>query len=63
MMTQEQHFWTSHYRSAAIKSHFVRLVTTGNITADELEKLIARRPEVWGRFSDWIAKLPREDNR
>ena len=57
-LTQEEHFWKSHRRNADINNHFMELVRTNNITANELEALIARRPEIWGRFANWIDKLP-----
>jgi hypothetical protein len=50
-------FWRSHRRMAAGNETFMHLVQTG-LTREELEKLIAKRPGVYGRFSNWLNKLP-----
>jgi hypothetical protein len=33
------------------------------LTADDLEKLIARWPERWGVFEPWVEKLREEEKR
>jgi len=39
---------------------FLELVDhpTNPITRADLEAMIARRPERWGRFAPWLEKLP-----
>jgi hypothetical protein len=36
---------------------FLQLVSDGMTRAD-LEKLIAKRPALWGRYAEWLGKLP-----
>jgi hypothetical protein len=58
-MTQEQMFYTASRRSADANQGFLNLVADG-MTKQELEKNIARRPALWGRWSNWLAVLPDE---
>jgi len=56
--TQEQMFYASHRRSADANDTFLEIVSDG-LTADELQRHIAKRPEVWARFENWLPKLPK----
>jgi hypothetical protein len=56
-MTQIQHFWTAHRKNADINETFLYMVEHG-LTADDLRKNIERRPSLWGRFSNWLDRLP-----
>jgi hypothetical protein len=57
MKTQYQHFWSAHRNHADGNNTFLELVK-GGMTAVELKALIAKRPSLWGRFSNWVGKLP-----
>jgi hypothetical protein len=56
-MTQLQMFYKAHRNIADANELFLQFVDEG-LTRAELEKLIARRPSLWGRFSHWLPKLP-----
>ena len=60
-----------YHRTVRLKAEtdmvFMEMVNheTNPLTRDELLKLIARRPALWGRFSAWLDQLPAdfdEDN-
>tara|TARA_R110000824_G_scaffold379016_2_gene570830 strand:- start:5010 stop:5189 length:180 start_codon:yes stop_codon:yes gene_type:complete len=55
--TQKQMFYNAHRKIAEANEQFLEFVKEG-LTKAELIKLIARRPELWGRFKNWIPKLP-----
>jgi arsenate reductase-like glutaredoxin family protein len=61
-MTQEQMFWKAHRQIADANETFMQLVKDG-MTREELKKNIEKRPELWGRFSNWLEKLPTETNK
>jgi hypothetical protein len=50
-------YYAAVRNAADVALTFVEMVKAG-LTRNELEKLIARRPALWGRFSSWIPKLP-----
>lgn len=56
-MTQEELFWDSHRKISECNQLFLDFVA-GGMTAKELEENIRKRPGLWGRFSNWLDKLP-----
>jgi len=46
---------TSNYARSC--ETFLEMVEDG-LTREELTKLIAKRPSLWGRFEHWLPKLP-----
>ncbi|MDD2751016.1 hypothetical protein [Acidithiobacillus sp.] len=58
-ISQMQHYWAAHHKIAAQDRAFMEMVTdpVNPITDHDLEALIAKRPEVYGRFSNFIGKL------
>ena len=56
--SQEQMFYQAHRRIADGNMAFMELVKAGDITRSELQRLIAKRPEVYTRFSAFLATLP-----
>lgn len=57
MKTQTQIFYDERKKIAGADELFMEMVKEG-MTRDELVKLIEKRPELWGRFSNWIGVLP-----
>ena len=55
--SQRQMFYASHRKIADANELFLEFVSEG-LTKVDLERLIARRPSLWGRFSNWLPKLP-----
>ena len=55
--TQEQQFWQAHRKIADGNEAFLFLVQEG-MTREELQTNINRRPSLWGRFANWLDKLP-----
>jgi len=49
-------FYREHRRIADLNSAFLDMINDG-MTKHELEKLIEKRPNVYGRFSSWIERL------
>jgi hypothetical protein len=56
-MTQLQMYYRSVAQAHECNMTFLFFVEQG-MTAPELRALIARRPELWGRFENWLDKLP-----
>jgi len=58
-MTQLQHFWKAHRKIADRDAAFFELVNhpTNPMTNADLKALIARRPEVYGRYAGFVGKL------
>jgi hypothetical protein len=57
--TQERLFWEAHDRIAGVNELMLDLLYGENpITDAELEKLIEKRPDVYGRFSGYLGKRP-----
>jgi len=54
---QKAMFYHSHKKIAEANQFFLDRVKEG-MTRGELEKLIQKRPSLWGRFSSWLEKLP-----
>jgi hypothetical protein len=63
-MTQSQHFELSRRKIAALNSAFMEMVNCREnpLTRGDLEKLIAKRPHIYGRFSGFLDKLPKEES-
>ncbi len=57
MPTQEQRYYQAERRSARLNLAFLELVRDG-LTREELQRNIARRPTLWGRFEGFLDKLP-----
>lgn len=59
-LTQKQHFELARRRIAARNEAFMEMVNhpTNPMTRRDLEALIERRPEVYGIYSGFLAKLP-----
>jgi hypothetical protein len=56
-MSQMALFWKSHRQVSDANETFLSMVESG-MTKSELEALIRKRPALWGRFSNWLGKLP-----
>ena len=56
-MNQLQHFYHAHRKIADANELFLDLVADG-MTRENLQTNIKRRPELWGRFSNWLDILP-----
>lgn len=50
--TQNEFFYDAEQKSFNRNKIFLHLVETG-LTKQELEKLIIKNPQTWGRFSNW----------
>lgn len=57
METQLQIFYEESHNLAEVQIQFLEFVKDG-LTRQELQRNIDRRPELWGRFSNWLEKLP-----
>jgi hypothetical protein len=57
MPTQHQMAFEAQQRIAKQNEVFMQMVRVG-MTRAHLEKLIAMRPSLWGRFSNWLESLP-----
>jgi peptidoglycan hydrolase-like protein with peptidoglycan-binding domain len=56
--SQHDMFYRAGRQRAQADGVFLHLVKTG-LTAPELEKLIAKRPSVWGKYRNWLDTLPK----
>ena len=56
-MNQIQMYYAAVRRGGELNELFLELVRDG-MTRDELQKLIDKRPERYGRFSGWLERLP-----
>ena len=56
-MNQLQMYYAAEAKSARLNQAFLEMVEDG-MTSEELQSLIDRRPNVYGRFSGWLDKLP-----
>jgi len=63
MKTQTQLYWQAHERLANINKAFLDLVRENNITSGELEKLIQKRPELYGHLKGWIETLRQREEK
>jgi hypothetical protein len=59
-MNQKRIMAAVHARLAAADTTAAELLPT--LTASELRELIARRPELWRRYSGWLRVLPEHAN-
>ena len=55
--TQLQTFYTEQRKIADSNALFLEMVQDG-MTRRDLEKLIDKRPTLWGRFAGYLATLP-----
>ena len=55
-MNQLQMFYTEHKKIAECNELFLELAK--DMTKSELQKLIERRPSLWGKYSNWLDVLP-----
>ena len=55
--TQIQRFHQAGRKIADLNDIFMDMVKEG-MTRSELKKLIEKRPQIYGRFSHWLSKLP-----
>lgn len=58
MKTQYQFYCEAEARSGRLNEAFADLMRNQDITRSELQALIAKRPEVYGRFAGYLDKLP-----
>lgn len=58
--TQEQMYYAAEKRSADLNNAMMELIKDKDnpLTNADLQALIDRRPEVYGRFSGFLGKLP-----
>lgn len=57
MKSQQQIFYEESHKIAESALLFSDFVKDG-LTRNELERLIERRPALWGRYSNWLEVLP-----
>ena len=57
MKTAKQYYYQAVAKAAAANLTFLQFVKDG-MTREDLQKLINKRPSLWGRFSVWLDKLP-----
>ena len=57
MKTQMQIFYEESHKFAEACELFNDFVKDG-LTKTDLQKLINKRPETWGKFSNWLDILP-----
>lgn len=62
MKTQRQMFYEAHRQVAELNAWFLDIVA-GGLTHEELKRNIERRPDLWGRFSNWLDRLPKASSR
>ena len=55
-MNQIQMFYTEHKKIAECNELFLELAK--DMTKSELQKLIEKRPSLWGKYSNWLNVLP-----
>ena len=58
-LTNAQMLHAAEKNSANMNLLFLRFVEDG-MTRQELQKNIDRRPALWGRWANWLDKLPEE---
>ena len=54
---QSQMFYDAQRKSSDLNKLFLEMARDG-MTADELKRLIKKRPETYSRFAHWVKKLP-----
>jgi Ca2+-binding EF-hand superfamily protein len=64
MLTQAQHYEMARRKIASLNDAFMELVNhaTNPMTREDLQSLIARRPNVYGRFAGFLDTLPQRDS-
>jgi hypothetical protein len=55
-MNQLQMFYTEHKKIAECNELFLELAK--DMTKSELQKLIEKRPSLWGKYANWLNVLP-----
>jgi hypothetical protein len=58
MPTQIQIFYQTQRMIGELNSLFMDMVRKGDITRAELQKLIEKRPNIYGRFAGFLKTLP-----
>ena len=56
--SQVQMFYEAGKKIAAGNDAMMDLIRDGDISNDELQKLIDKRPDKYGRFQGFVGKLP-----
>ena len=61
--TQADMFYAASQAIAARHMAFLEMVQhpTNPMTREDLEALIQKRPNLWGRYAAWLNKLPSRD--
>lgn len=61
-LTQMQQFTLAHRQIASLNDAFMDMVNCKEnpMSRRDLERLIAKRPQVYGRFSGFLKTLPEE---
>ena len=59
MRTQTQMFYEAQRKAGELNELFMEMINdpVAPMTNDELKALIAKRPEVYGKFSGFVGKL------
>lgn len=57
MPTQVQMYYAAERQAAEVNLQFLEFVKDG-LTREELQTNIDRRPALWGRFANWLDRLP-----
>lgn len=57
-ISQMQRYEQARRFNAGLDRIFMDMVKADDISREELQALIARRPAVYERFSGWVAMLP-----
>lgn len=59
---QLQMYYGEFKKIAEVNELFMEFVRNGEMTRETLEKLIKRRPSLWGRFAGFLNTLPSEND-
>lgn len=62
MQTQANMFVDAQRHATEVNKTFLHIVSCG-LTRDELMRLIQQRPALWGRFVNWLDRLPTGNKR
>ena len=62
MRTQKQMFYDAERRAAELNKDFMFMVNCKEnpLTREDLEALLAKRPQVYARFAGFLKTLPRK---
>lgn len=59
-MPQAQIFYDVSRKRAGANEFMMTLIRKGELTREQLQNLIEKRPEVYGRYKGFLSKLPSE---